>query len=131
MFATRRRSRWWLMKHAGRNKRSALRRPRGFQLVDCRNKARSGAIKRLRPTGWGQLGPTSVTSANFLGNAAPGLLDSSPFLFFLCASSIGASRAFFEAIGAFGQIVPRLALVFRFFPGSRLAQVFSGLFPRF
>jgi hypothetical protein len=39
--------------------------------------------------------------------------------------------AFFETISAFSQIVPRLALVFRFFLSSRLAQAFSGSFPRF
>ena len=63
--------------------------------------------------------------------AAPGLLYSSPFLFFLCTFSIGAFRAFFEAISALSQIVPRLALVFRFFLSSRLSQVFSGPFTRF
>jgi hypothetical protein len=41
------------------------------------------------------------------GNAAPDLLYSSAFLFFLCASSIGAFRAFFEAISALSQIVSR------------------------
>ena len=65
------------------------------------------------------------------GKAAPGLLYSSPFLFFLCTFSIGAFRAFFEAISALSQIVPRLALVFRFFLSSRLSQVFSGPFTRF
>ncbi|MDA9497771.1 hypothetical protein XI05_09850 [Bradyrhizobium sp. CCBAU 11357] len=52
-------------------------------------------------------------------------------MFLLCASSIGAFRAFLEAISALSQIVSRLALVFRFFLSSRLAQAFSGPFPSF
>jgi len=64
-------------------------------------------------------------------NAAPGLLYNSLFLFFLCAFSVGAFRAFFEAISALHQIVPRLALVLRFFIRRCLAQAFGGPFPRF
>jgi ribonuclease HII len=70
-------------------------------------------------------------SWRFHGNAASDPEFSSPFLFFLCASSIGAFRAFFEAISALSQIVSRLALVFRFVLSSFLAQAFSGPFPRF
>jgi hypothetical protein len=89
-----------------------------------------GASLGQRVSPQSTIGP--VLHGRFLhGNAAAGLLYSSPFLFFLCAFSIGAFRAFFEAISALSQIVPRLALVFRFFLSSRLAQAFSGPFPRF
>ncbi|MDA9544207.1 hypothetical protein ACM43_06495 [Bradyrhizobium sp. CCBAU 45321] len=54
----------------------------------------------------------------------------SPFLFLFCAFSIGAFGALFETIGPLRQIVPHLALVFRFFLGRCFTQAFSGLFPR-
>src|SRR3954447_25330622 len=101
--------------------------------------ARSLACRRYRPGPWHRNAPVprrglrhKACSRELHGNAAPDCcIVRSPFLFFLCAPSIGAFRAFFEAISALSQIVSRLALVFRFVLSSCLAQAFSGPFPRF
>jgi hypothetical protein len=51
-------------------------------------------------------------SRGFHGNAPPDQLYSSPSLFFLCAFSIGAFRAFFEAISPLSRSCPVLLSVF-------------------
>src|SRR3954451_15216710 len=105
----------------------------GVRLALC---ARSLACRRYRPGPWHRNAPVprqglrhKACSRGCTETPRRTLLYRSPFLFFLCASSIGAFRAFFEAISALGQIVSRLALVLRFFLGSRLAQAFSAPFP--
>src|SRR4051794_33720366 len=73
---------------------------------------RQGLRHKVCSRGWAagmSVRSRNRASSRFLhGNVAPDLLYSSPFLFFLCAFSIGAFGAHFEAISALRLIAPGL-----------------------